>query len=78
MITVPVDRQARDALLVERDRLLARLHRGDAIVEAALAAGDPRAVVWEDAWLALLAQYEAIEDELAGRTPPSRRTTRAA
>ncbi len=78
MITAPVDWQARDALLAERDRLLARLHRGYAIVEAALAAGDPRATVWEDVWLTLLAQYEAIEDQLARRTPPSGRTMRAA
>ena len=78
MITVPVDRQARDALLAERDRLLARLHRGDAIVEIALAAGDPRATVWEDAWLALLAQYEAIENLLAVVVPPAGSATRAA
>ena len=78
MTTIQDERSMRDALLVERDQLLARLHRGYAIVEAALAAGDPRATVWEEAWLALLARYEAIEDQLAGRTPPSGSATRAA
>jgi hypothetical protein len=78
MATIPADRQTPDTQLAERDRLLTRLHRGYAIVETALAAGDSRATEWEETWLALLARYEAIEDQLAGRPPPSGRATRAA
>jgi hypothetical protein len=61
MTTTATDRH------VELERLRFRLEDGfDKIAQAAQAGQDTKR--WEDVWLKLLAEYEALYDQLSGST----------
>lgn len=47
----------------QRDDLYRRLERGYTKIELGLASGEP-VTTWEELWIALLRQYEAVCDEL--------------
>jgi hypothetical protein len=51
------------ALALRRDQLVERLEVGYAKIDAGLAEGRDVAA-WEDFWIALLAEYERVEDQL--------------
>jgi len=50
-------------LIEKRDTLVERLEKGDAIIAKAKVEGTD-VTTWEDAWITLLREYEAVSDEI--------------
>ena len=63
--------RTRTALVARRDDLMRELARADAICRRGEADGTHRPS-WDDKWIGLLREYEAVEDALAGWSAPPR------